>query len=71
MLLCFGLAPQRTTKRACATSGKSALAIRPYSAFAAAPVGAAQTVRARRDAPIARNSLSSFVPCDRIPFEPP
>ena len=71
MLLCFGLAPQMMMKRACAKSGKSTLAILPYSASEAAPVGAAQTVRASRDAPIDRNSRSSVVPWVRSPFDPP
>ena len=37
----------------------------------AAPVGAAQTVRASRDAPSRRNSVASLVSCVSRPFEPP
>ena len=45
--------------------------ILPYIAMLAAPVGAAQTVRARRDAPSRRNSVASLVSCVSSPFEPP
>ena len=37
----------------------------------AAPVGAAQTVRASRDAPSRRKSVASLVSCVSRPFEPP
>ena len=37
----------------------------------AAPVGAAHTVRASRDAPKRRNSIASALSCVSSPFEPP
>ncbi len=70
-LLCFGLAPQMMTYFASATSGKSTLAMPPYCACATAVVGAAHTVRARREAPRERNSRSSVVPWVSSPLEPP
>ena len=66
-----GLQPQTTIRRACSKSSYETPAILPYIAVAAAPVGAAQSVRARRDAPKRRKNRASSNSCVRRPFEPP
>ena len=43
----------------------------PVERLLAAPVGAAHTVRARRDAPSRRKSVASPVSCVSRPFDPP
>ncbi len=67
-----GLAPQMTIRRRVHV----VLVRRPTASCrrapsAAAPVGAAHTVRARREAPRRRNSRASIVSCVSSPFEPP
>src|SRR5678815_3224686 len=66
-----GFAPHRMIRR---DSGKSVYVtdgILPYIARFAAPVGAAHTVRARRDAPRRLKRVASLVSCVSKPFEPP
>ena len=60
-----------TINRAERKSGYDTPGIRPYIAVFAAVEGAAQTVRASRDAPNCRNSCASVVSWVINPLEPP